>query len=86
MFLPLMPSVKPVWRLFAATWPAWPPISTPVAPFGKAFRIAVAAVSPPRMSSTLTEQVEPSRALSAAGTMLRQTTMPPAMAAFVAGT
>ena len=35
MFLPLMPSVKPVWRLFAATWPAWPPISTPVAPFGE---------------------------------------------------
>ena len=75
-----------MWRLFAATWPAWPPISTPVAPFGKAFMIAAAAVSPPRMSSTLTEQVEPSIAFSAAGTMLRQTTTPPAMAALVAGT
>ena len=62
MFLPLMPSVKPVWRLFAATWPAWPPISTPVAPSGKAAMMASAAVLPPAMSSTLTEQLEPSRA------------------------
>jgi len=56
--------------LFAATWPAWPPISTPVAPSGKAEMMASAAVLPPAMSSTLTEQLEPSRALSAAGTFL----------------